>query len=169
MNYAKIDLMQIERNDIPTLKHALNRQPGAKFNTETLNREYTDRLGRHNDYGFALRALKEGGFGLILIGFCFVEDIDWISRHGMLKLIKVGHVPPDLDTVIMRKAADFCFDEINLNKIYCETSNAGHLSSALTELGFVAEGSRREASFYKGKFYDVTVYGLLAQEYRAAK
>lgn len=169
MNYSKIDLMQIERNDIPTLKHSLNKRPGTQMNTEVLNKEYFDRLTKHDEYGFTVRGLKEGGFGLILIGFGFVENIDWISRHCTMRFLNTNSVPQALDVVIAKKMIDFCFNELNLNKVYCDTYSSDHSSTTLASIGFVAEGSRREALFQKGVFQDITVYGLLAQEYRSEK
>lgn len=169
MSYSKIDIMQIEKNDIPTLKHAINLQPGVQQTTDKLNRDYSKSIIDGDSYAFSVRALKEGGFGLSLIGFCFVDYVDWVSRNAELRFFTVGAVSPEHEKIIASKLVDFCFDELNLNKVYVNLTYLDRLTSTLSDIGFVAEGLRREAAWGKGRFQDVTVYALLAQEYRAKK
>lgn len=73
---------------------------------------------------------------------------------------------------IMREALtgllDFCFDELDMEKIEAEIFVGNERSSGLVEsLGMTLEGTIRSAHRKQGRWVDVNVYGLLAEEWGA--
>ena len=59
------------------------------------------------------------------------------------------------------------FERLNLQRIYCGTSDDNIRMQHLAErLGFVQEGRRRRAVYNNGKYHDIIEYGLLKSEWR---
>lgn len=174
MKYSKVTLTQIEPNDLPTVKHIINGlvpylPTPTEFNQSSINVTFDKNLEDPNAYHFSIRGLKDG-FKLITLGFCAVEEIDWVSRHGEVAFAMLGGkcTIPHNDNArsALGQLLRFAFEEINLNKVYINVIDGNEIREILSEFGFVAEGSQREAVFKKGQFLDVTVYSLLAQEHR---
>jgi ribosomal-protein-serine acetyltransferase len=58
------------------------------------------------------------------------------------------------------------FDELNLNRITLSTAIDNYRSRAVAErLGFVQEGTLREAEWIKHQFVDHALYSLLRREW----
>ncbi|ANQ53372.1 GCN5 family acetyltransferase [Thermosipho sp. 1063] len=69
--------------------------------------------------------------------------------------------------VILKKAIDYAFDEMNLNRLTAEVYEYNEISIYLLEkLGFVKEGVLRKAKYSQGRYFDIYVYGLLKDERR---
>ena len=174
IKYSKIDLMQIEKNDIPDLKRFINsfrhHLPEYKeVNIESLNEQYLLQLTDPNAYYFTIRGLKEGGYALYTEGFCSINNIDWVARHGELRFLMQGSSATFPSTESAKQAfgklLSFGFEEINLNKLWINVVDGNNIKEFLDKFGFVAEGIKREACFKRGEFVDITVCSLLAQEY----
>lgn len=174
MNYSKVTLTQIEPNDLPTVKHITNGLlpyllTPVEFNQSSVNHQYKIYLEDINAYYFSIRGLKDG-FKLITLGFCALRNINWVSRHSEVYFIMLGGkctVPHNSNAKdALGQLLRFAFEEVNLNKVYINVIDGNEIREILGDFGFVAEGSQRESVFKKGRFLDVTVYSLLAQEYR---
>jgi RimJ/RimL family protein N-acetyltransferase len=58
------------------------------------------------------------------------------------------------------------FQELNLNRIYCGTTEENRAMQSLAKhLGMKEEGRRRKAVFRHGKYSDVLEYGVLREEF----
>jgi len=179
MIYTKIELMQIEKSDIPEVKTLMNTMSKytaeyKKISTEELSSYFESDTAEQNSYSFSIRGLKEGGFGLSIIGFCHVLNIDWVSKNAEISLImhgdgsRNGTIPKNnIGTASLDKLLEFCFKELNLEKVYIEVVNGNDIIPVLDKMGFVAEGIRRKSKFKNGSFVDSTICAILAQEYRA--
>jgi len=176
MTYSKIQLMQVEKRDIPTLKNFVNELKSLipeyrEVSTSLLMKEYEGSITDPNKYNFVIRAYKEGAF-LYTVGFCSIENIEWVSRHGEVHFVmEDGSVPVTIPNTVDSKIAfgkvlEFAFQELNLQKVYMEVLETNNIKSTLDEFGFVAEGVRRCSRLKKGKHIDSTICSLLAQEYR---
>lgn len=176
MIYSKVDLMQIERRDIPTLKDFINEfqihLPEYKqVNTSALNEQYIENLSKHSKYEFAIRAYEDRAL-LKTLGFCSVSDIDWISRHGELFFVMQDKGPgvtipsTEASKVAFGKLLRFAFEELNLEKVWIEVFEMNNIKETLEKFGFVAEGVRREARFKRGRFINSTICSLLIKEYK---
>ncbi len=61
---------------------------------------------------------------------------------------------------------EYGFADLNLNRIQAEAGAFNDASMGLLEsLGFQREGSRRDAAYYRGDYYDMVLYGLLREEW----
>jgi ribosomal-protein-alanine N-acetyltransferase len=61
---------------------------------------------------------------------------------------------------------EYGFEDLNLRRIEAEAGAFNDASMGLLEsLGFEQEGTRREAAFYRGDYYDMVTYGLLREDW----
>ena len=66
----------------------------------------------------------------------------------------------------LRCALDYCFDELDMNRVSAETYASNPRSAALLEkVGFVREGTMRESVRKNGEFVDEYQYGLLRSDW----
>ncbi len=64
----------------------------------------------------------------------------------------------------------FGFAELRLHRIWAEALAANENSiRVLEKLGMRQEGRLREKEFFKGRFWDTVIYGILAEEWRWKK
>ena len=65
---------------------------------------------------------------------------------------------------------DFGFSKFDLHRVWswCIADNVGS-AHVLEKLGMRLEGRLREKEFYKGKWWDILVFGILANEWEAHK
>ena len=76
------------------------------------------------------------------------------------------HREHGLATEAMSLLLDYAFDERRLHRIEAEVFEGNEASrNLLTRLGFVHEGTARDARFTGGAFEDAHQYGLLAHEW----
>lgn len=62
----------------------------------------------------------------------------------------------------------YAFEDRNLRRIDARLGSFNEASQGLLEsLGFEHEGTLREASWFRGDYYDTLVYGLLRKDWRA--
>ena len=75
-----------------------------------------------------------------------------------------------LRTDALRTALDACFGGWNLHRVWLrsEASNA-RFHRLYARCGFAREGTLRQAAFLDGRYEDVLVFGLLAEEWAAAE
>ncbi|MCG3142018.1 MAG: Spermidine N(1)-acetyltransferase [Anaerolineae bacterium] len=64
----------------------------------------------------------------------------------------------------------FGFTTLQLHRIWAEALAANENSiHVLEKLGMRQEGRLREKEFFKGRFWDTVIYGILAEEWRWKK
>jgi RimJ/RimL family protein N-acetyltransferase len=181
MTYSKIELVQIEKNDIPEMKSLANSMRSyivehRELGLDLLNERYEAQLNSSNAYHFAIKGLRDGGFALNILGFCSITSIDWVSRNAEINILMHGDgntrasVPnTNVGFGAVEKVLEFCFDELALNKVWIEIVDGNSVKSLLDNFGFVAEGVRRQARFKSGELVDSTICSLLLQEYKEAR
>ena len=98
------------------------------------------------------------------IGNISIQNIDFVNGLGEFAIIMgerdawgKGYSKEAGKLII-----DHVFNQLNLNKIYCGTSehNKGMQALALS-LGFAHEGTQKQHIFKNGTYNDVLLYGLL--------
>jgi ribosomal-protein-alanine N-acetyltransferase len=103
------------------------------------------------------------------IGNIALENIDSVNRSAEFAIL-IGSkafwgtgVGKDAATILIRHG----FDQLNLHRIYCGTSedNIGMRKLADT-LGFKEEGRARDDIFKNGTFKNIVRYGLLDNEFQ---
>ena len=73
-------------------------------------------------------------------------------------------------TEVCRLMMDYAFGRLSLRRIQCATyeTNAAMQKLAVT-LGMREEGRRRQAAFKNGAYIDVIKFGVLREDYEAAR
>jgi RimJ/RimL family protein N-acetyltransferase len=119
------------------------------------------------NYGFAIESKKEGQY----LGGCGVHGID-SKNHVATVGIFLGreHIGKGYGTDAMQVLVDFCFNEINLNKVklFVFAFNKRGLK-CYQKVGFKIEGKLRQEIFRQGKYHDMLSMGLLRSEWQKHK
>jgi RimJ/RimL family protein N-acetyltransferase len=176
----KIDLRQVEMTDSSSLRDIL----GSKIKN-ILDLPVIPEISKieewvriisldPNQYYYAI-IVRGSGADVYLVGLCGLDQIDWISRHARLRFLTIDkdnysssiQNHPHSRTAL-QKILKIGFEKFGLNKIRVEITELDKSLAVLEELGFVAEGVRRDAVFKQGKFLSVIVLSLLAAEFRGA-
>ena len=100
----------------------------------------------------------------IHIGNISLQNINWIDRNAEIafllgeKLYWGRGIMLEAGGLLIKHG----FNSLNLHRIYCGTSseNIGMQKLAL-KLGMKKEGTRQEAIFKEGKYYDIIEFGLI--------
>ncbi len=104
-----------------------------------------------------------------MIGTCGLHNIHWFSRFGILGISifdksvwRKGYGTESLNLLL-----EYVFAVLGLHRVkscvyaYNEGSLALH-----KKLGFVEEGRERSATYKRGEYHNVVLFGLLEDEYR---
>ena len=104
------------------------------------------------------------------IGFCSIHSIDHVNGSTELG-IGIGE-PAEWDkgygAQAVRILLDFAFAELRLHRVFLHV--LGHNERAIhvyERVGFRHEGTKREAFFHHGRYVDMHVMGILADEWAA--
>jgi RimJ/RimL family protein N-acetyltransferase len=102
-----------------------------------------------------------------LIGHCGLYYIDWISRHA-----EFGIYIGDSDfrsggygSSALRTLLRYGFNDLNLNKIWCEVYSNNGAIEIYRHIGFKDEGILRQHYYNEGKYWDSTIMSVLKEEY----
>ena len=103
-----------------------------------------------------------------LLGHCGLYYINWISRKAEFtvyignKHYRNGGYGSDA----LRTLFKYGFEQLNLNKIWCEVYSNNQAISIYRHLGFVDEGCLRQNYYNDGKYWDSYLLGLLRDEWQ---
>jgi RimJ/RimL family protein N-acetyltransferase len=105
-----------------------------------------------------------------LIGLCGLHEIDPRNHHAELGLV-IGD-PADwgrgLGADAARLMVSYAFDTVNLSRVWLEVYEDNPAARRIYErLGFQVEGTLRRHGFREGRWWDIQVMGMLAEEWRA--
>ena len=161
----QIELMQIEFTDISYYKEMMNSLYRTIGGSNKLL-SYSEISLNNSDYNFSVKTSTPGDFKKKIIGFAFIKQIDWVSRHAELQILPQDYKNKDCCLRIVTKLMEFSFQELNLNKVWIESIGFDTLNEILPRLGFVLEGIRRKSKYKKGRWVDSHIYSLLSQEFK---
>lgn len=106
-----------------------------------------------------------------LIGHCGLYYINWVHRHA-----EFGIYVGDFDfrnggygSDALRTLIKYGFEDLNLNKIWCEVYTNNDSLKVYKHLGFIDEGVLRQSYFNEGKYWDSNVLSILRSEYEFRK
>ena len=75
-----------------------------------------------------------------------------------------------LATAVTRRLTDHAFDAMDMNRVEIHCAADNRASRAIPErLGFMHEGTAREATLVRGHYVDVEQYGMLKREWLARR
>ena len=127
-------------------------------------RWYENRVhGDDNQVNFEIHDLDSGK----LIGHCGLYYIDWIHRHA-----EFGIYVGDMDfrsggygSDALRTLIKYGFNDLNLNKIWCEVYTNNDALDIYRHIGFRDEGLIRQHYFNEGSYWDSNLLSLLRCEH----
>lgn len=135
-----------------------------------LNDDISEFLSESNTYDHTVSTRIELLLvrGDVPIGFVRYDSIRWTNRKASLTI----YLPPENRGKGYGKKAlsmllDHGFNNLKFHRLEGEVYEYNLVSIRLMEqFGFRLEGRLRQAKQYRGKFHDILVYGLLAEEYK---
>ena len=117
----------------------------------------------NGDYNFAIETISD----TIYIGGCGIKGTDLKNRFAEIGIfLGKDFINKGYGTEAMGLLVDFCFGELNLNKVKLQVYEFNKRARRSYEkLGFKQEGMLREEIYRKGSYHDVLVMGLLKTEW----
>ena len=102
------------------------------------------------------------------VGVFTLTDIDWKNRRAVIgaKLASKGNRSKGYGTDAIMAIMRYVFDELGFHRLDA-TRLAMNQASAhlLAKCGFAEEGVKRECIYKGGKYRDLVIAGILAEEY----
>ena len=167
----KIILTKVERENLEQLKQWRNTPELKKYFREhrELNSDNQTKwfessvLNNPHQYNFEIRD-KESN---TLIGHCGLYYISWVCRTGEFgiyigdKTYRNGGYGSDALRTLIKDG----FEDLNLNRIWCEVYDNNAALDIYKHIGFIYEGKMRENYYNEGKYWDSHILGMLKTEY----
>lgn len=168
----KIILTKVERENLEQLKQWRNTPELKKYFREhrELNSDNQTKwfessvLNNPHQYNFEIRDKKSN----TLIGHCGLYYISWVCRTGEFgiyigdKNYRNGGYGSDA----LRTLIKYGFEDLNLNRIWCEVYDNNAALEIYKHIGFVYEGKMRENYYNEGKYWDSHILGMLKSDYK---
>ena len=100
------------------------------------------------------------------IGNISLQNVDWVSRTAEYAILmgEKKYWGKGYSTEASLIICDYGFTKLNLNRIYCGTSEVNIGMQKLAEK-MKKEGLRRKALFKNGAYYDIVEFGVLKEEF----
>ena len=104
-----------------------------------------------------------------LIGHCGLYYINWVNRSAefTVYLGDFDYRGQGIGKDALITLFNYGFNELNLNRIWCEVYSNNKALSVYESIGFVKEGVMRETYYNDGKYWDSTVLSILSTEWRS--
>lgn len=172
-----VRLTQIRREDIATfsawfrdyeVQRLLDVDVVTPITDEAEEAWFEQAAKSESEYHFSIRVLEDNR----LIGNCALFGINNKNRSAEFGIV-IGEKEywdrgygSDATRVILR----FAFQELNLNRVHLDVMAFNERAvRAYEKVGFVREGTRRRAVFREGRYHDIHVMAILADEWWAAQ
>lgn len=172
--WAEVSLTPLSAGDAPAF-HLWQNDPRLRDLTmgyrwpiqEASVEEWIDGLRHKQDR--AAYGIRAGGQ---LAGLVHLHGMDFPNRACELGIFVAGAEGfrgPDLCRIGGALLIDYAFCGFNMRRITIETLALNRPIRTIAEsLGFRLEGTRRAAHFADGAYWDVALYGMLAEEFTGA-
>ena len=167
----KVKLSSVEEESLEQLRNWRNEPSLRKYFREyreiskTMQKKWFEKINNDSQQvNFEIRSLKED----LLIGHCGLYYINWITRTGEFgiyigdKKYRNGGYGSDA----LRTLIKYGFEDLNLNKIWCEVYDNNPSIDVYKHIGFVYEGTMRQNYFSEGKYWDSHILSILKEEYK---
>ncbi len=120
-----------------------------------------------NQFNFEIKDKKNDK----LIGHCGLHYISWTNRTaefgiyiGNIDYRGRGYGSDALNTLIK-----YGFEELNMNRIWCEVYSNNDALQIYKHLGFNEEGVLRQTYYSEGEYWDSHILSMLKEEYLARR
>ena len=167
----KITLKKVERENLEQLREWRNNPELRKYFREykLINKENQIKwfekvvLNDSTSYNFEIRTIEQN----LLIGHCGLHYINWVMRTGEFG-IYIGnddYRSGGYGSDALRTLIKYGFEDLNLNRIWCEVYDNNAALEIYKHIGFIYEGKMRENYYNEGKYWDSHILGMLKKEY----
>jgi UDP-4-amino-4,6-dideoxy-N-acetyl-beta-L-altrosamine N-acetyltransferase len=168
----KVTLSAVNKESIEQFRKWRNRPELRKYFREykELSKEMQERwfeskvLGDTDQVNFEIRDKKTSK----LIGHCGLYYISWVHRHAEFGIYigddsyRGGGYGSDALRVLIK----YGFDDLNLNRIWCEVYDNNDALKMYEHIGFVREGVFRQSYYNEGRYWDAHILALLKEEFK---
>lgn len=103
----------------------------------------------------------------VLVGMCGLYYINWKNRSAEFT-IYIGEEKfrrNGFGTDALKVLLRYGFNEMNLNRVWCEVFEFNKAIDIYKKLGFIKEGKLRQSVFTKGKYYDSYILSMLRSDF----
>lgn len=103
-----------------------------------------------------------------ILGEVVLNEIDEESRMANLRigLFRKQFLEKGVGTLSLQMAISFAFRTLKLHRVELEVFEYNHRAKHCYEkIGFIEEGRKRDALFYKGQYYHVIIMAMLESDY----
>jgi RimJ/RimL family protein N-acetyltransferase len=154
-----LHLMQIEDRDLSELK-AYGEKHYTVCNADEL---YPD---KHKEgYCFVVKTTnEENNIMLNTLGFVSLTSVDFINGHAKVSILMEDWHNKAIAGQIIKKITNFAINELRLQKVWTEVYENNHIKLIYEDIGFIAEGVRKQQKYINGKYIDTIVLSILDKE-----
>jgi UDP-4-amino-4,6-dideoxy-N-acetyl-beta-L-altrosamine N-acetyltransferase len=168
LNSNKVILKGVEELDLESLRNWRNNPSLRKYFREHKDITKIDQsnwykkiLSDKNQYNFSIFAENN------LIGHCGLYYINWINRSAEFG-IYIGnnnYRNGGYGSDALRTLIKYGFNDLNLNKIWCEVYKNNEALHVYKHIGFKHEGTLRDNYYNEGRYWDSDILSMLKKEY----
>lgn len=167
----KISLHAVEPEHLPILQQWRNNPEYRKY-----YREYRELPMGHKQKWYESKILNDNSWEFFIIkpigqdrviGSCGLTYINWVHRTAEFA-ITIGDPSfrnGGFGSDSLRTLIKYGFDELNLNRIWCEVYSNNKAIDIYRHIGFKDEGTLRQAVYKNGEYLDSYILGILKQDY----
>ena len=101
-----------------------------------------------------------------LIGHCGLYYINWVHRHAEFG-IYIGddsYRGGGYGSDALRVLTKYGFDDLNLNRIWCEVYDNNEALDVYKHIGFMHEGTMRNSYYNEGQYWDAHILAMLRED-----
>jgi RimJ/RimL family protein N-acetyltransferase len=168
LNSNKVILKGVEELDLESRIKLRNKTSFRKYFREHKDITKIDQsnwykkiLSDKNQYNFSIFAENN------LIGHCGLYYINWINRSAEFG-IYIGnnnYRNGGYGSDALRTLIKYGFNDLNLNKIWCEVYKNNEALHVYKHIGFKHEGTLRDNYYNEGRYWDSDILSMLKKEY----
>lgn len=167
----KIQLCAVEREHLPVLQQWRNDPELRKY-----YREYRELTLSHKEAWYNSKIVNDDSWQFFVvkplgedkvIGSCGLTYINWVHRTGEFS-ITIGdgeYRNGGYGSDTLRTLIKYGFEDLNLNRIWCEVYSNNDAIGIYRHIGFRDEGVLRQSYYNEGRYWDSHILGMLKSEY----
>lgn len=171
-----VRLRAVEKDDLPHFQEWLNDEEVSAGLTVVLPLSMVDednwfetmRQSPPEEHGLAIDVFEADTW--IVVGGCGLHALDYRVRSAELAIFigEKSRWNQGIGTQVMRMLLKYCFDTLNLNRVYLRVfENNPRAIRSYERAGFIHEGRMRQAMYKNGQYLDVLLMSVLRQEWEA--
>lgn len=161
-----VNLRKIEKEDLPFLFEIKKESWWGTHKTLILNKD--DQVNWYNNIPEdQLFMIGEDAETNEFVGVAVYTDIDWINRSLSISGSVIKNQRKKFAIKGFCAGLDFAFEILNMRRVEAEVLSY-HKAAQFIEtkvLGFKVEGTKRQAVYKSGKYYDSMCLGMLRTEW----